>query len=243
MIRIAICDDEVKFTGKLEKILNEIAGREGIRVDINVYFDGFHLVEAIEKSNICYDIIFLDMEMNHMNGLETAKRIREQDEIVLLIYVTSHSSYAIEAYEVHPFQFVLKPIDKEIIYRYFMQEYEKIILDASYYEYKCKNDYFKVLMKDIMYFKSEKRVIKIYLCDGSIKTYYDKLNSVEEKIKTKKLDFWRIHQSILVNTKYIVRKAYDHVELTDATKLYISEDRRKIINEIYAKTIEGEMSE
>ena len=120
---------------------------------------------------------------------------------------------------------------------------EKIILDASYYEYKCKNDYFKVLMKDIMYFKSEKRVIKIYLCDGSIKTYYDKLNSVEEKIKTKKLDFWRIHQSILVNTKYIVRKAYDHVELTDATKLYISEDRRKIINEIYAKTIEGEMSE
>ncbi|MBQ3514394.1 MAG: response regulator transcription factor [Lachnospiraceae bacterium] len=243
MIKIAICDDEFKFTSKLDELLNEIARKKGIRIEIDVYFDGFHLVEAIEKNNICYDIIFLDIEMNHMNGLETAKRIRKQDEIVLLIYVTSHSSYAIEAYEVHPFQFILKPINEEIVCRYFMKAYEKIISDDFYYEYKYRNDYFKVLMKDIMYFKSEKRVIKIYLYDGRIKTYYDKLNSVEEKIKTKKLDFWRIHQSILVNAKYIVRKAYDHVELTDNTKLYISEDRRKIINEIYVKTIEGELSE
>ena len=88
-----------------------------------------------------------------------------------------------------------------------------------------------------MYFESEKRMILIYLKDGIIKQYYDKLNLIQEKFQDSKADFWRIHQSILVNSKYVVKKAFDYVELANGKRLSISEDRRREINAHYVEKI------
>jgi len=71
--------------------------------------------------------------------------------------------------------------------------------------------------------------------------YYNKLNEIEEMLKVEKVDFWRIHQSYLVNTRYIFRKTNSQIELTNGEVLYISEDRRKEINESYCSFIETEM--
>ena len=62
-------------------------------------------------------------------------------------------------------------------------------------------------------------------------------------MKLEKVDFLRVHKSFLVNSRYIIRKAYDHVELIDGTMIDISEDRRKEINQLFAKSIEGDMFE
>lgn len=75
------------------------------------------------------------------------------------------------------------------------------------------------------------------MSDGDIKKYYDKLNNIEERLKYEKLDFWRIHQSYLVNVRYITRISYDEIELKNCKKLYISEDRRKLISELYCNYV------
>lgn len=112
MLKIAICDDEPMFGNKLELILLENAKKEQIQINIDVYQSGTSLLKGMWEDAVSYDIIFLDIEMDGMDGLETAKEIRKKNELVLLIYVTSHKSYAIEAYEVQPFRFVVKPIDE-----------------------------------------------------------------------------------------------------------------------------------
>lgn len=241
MLNIAICDDEVGFGVKLENILIEIEKKEKIQMDIDVYLSGLELIKGIEIDKIYYDIIFLDIEMGGINGLETAKKLREQDEMATLIYVTGHSSYAVEAYEVQPFRFVVKPIDRNIIYQYFMKAYEKIVAGNFYFQYKFQKNYYKVLIGDILYFESEKRIIWIYLENGSVRKFYDKLNNIEKKMKQEKVDFYRLHKSLLVNSRYIVRKAYDHVELINGKILDISEDRRKEIGALYIEAIEGDM--
>lgn len=237
MLRVAICDDDVKFTGKFESMLLSITEGEHIEAYTEVFLGGMELVKSICDEGKRYDIIFLDIEMKDMDGLLAAKEIRKIDEITSLIYVTSHRSYAIEAYEVQPFQFMIKPIDIMMLHRYFMKVYEKIISGPFYFQYKYGKDTFRVLLNDIMYFESKKRVIYIHMADGSIHKYYDKLNEIEEQLKSEKVDFWRIHQSYLVNSRYIIRMSYDQVELSDRKQLFISEERRKMISEKYCDSV------
>lgn len=241
MLKIAVCDDEKAFSSKLEVILMEIGKQEKIQMDIDVYQGGMELINGIQGESVGYDIIFLDIEMEGMNGLDTAKEIRKQDEIVLLIYVTSHKSYAIEAYEVQPFRFVVKPIHKDIIYQCFMKAFEKITAGNFYFSYKFQKNYYKILVSDILYFESEKRVIWVHLKNGSVQKFYDKLNHIEKQMGNGKVLFYRLHKSFLVNSQYIVKKSYDHVELINGITLDISEDRRKQFNELYIKMMVGEM--
>lgn len=241
MLNIAICDDEKEFCHKLENILHEIVEQEKIQVDIDVYRSGNELIRELQKDEICYDMIFLDIEMEGMDGLMTAKELRKQDEITLLIYVTGHTSYAIEAFEVQPFRFVVKPINEDIVYQCFMKAYEKIMSGNFYFHYKYKRDYYKILVSNILYFESEKRIIWIHLKDGTVRKVYDKLNNIERQMEKGKVEFYRIHKSFLVNSQYIIRKAHDHMELVDGTVLDISEDRRKKMSECYVKLVEGDM--
>lgn len=241
MLQIAICDDDVKCTTKIEEIIQKTAKEKGIHLEIDVFDDGLALFEYIEKNQVRYDILFLDIEMEEMDGLEVAKRIRNVDEIVCLIYVTSHTDYAIAAYEVQPFQFIVKPFEDDIVKKYFFKAYEKISRGNLYFHYKFRKNFHKVLINDIMYFESDKRMIIIHLADGSIQKFYDKLNVINEQVSHNKADFWRIHRSLLVNARYIKEKSYNQVTLTDGTLLYISEDRKKDINMQYANMIERDM--
>ena len=227
MIRIGICDDEMYTTSQLENILTEYARELGIIIDIDVFYDGEELLRYIETQQPDYDLIFLDIRMKKMNGMEVARKIRETNQIVILIFVTSYKSYALEAYEVHPYQFIIKPIIPRIVKKYFKQVYDIITANAFYYEFKSNKDYYRILLSDIMYFQSQKRLIYIHMNDGEILKYYDKINCIQEKLADTKADFWRIHHSILVNSKYVKRKAFNHIELVNGEILTISEDKRK----------------
>lgn len=231
MFNVAICDDEMDEIERLEGILENISSQHGIHVELEDFMSGEKLLRQMEEYNIRYDLIFLDIEMKHMDGLDTAKRIRELDERVYLIYVTGFESYALKAYEVHPYHFILKPISVETIEKCFLKVYNNISSEACYFEYRYKKDYYKLPVSDIMLFESDRRRINIYLADGSIFTYYDKLSLIEEKMKNRKAVFWRIHQSYLVHVKYIRHKAFDYVVLMNGQKYYKSENRRKEINE------------
>lgn len=233
MLYIGICDDDEQFTGNLEMAVLEMAHNLETEIKTDVFWNGESLVNDICKNGHRYDLLFLDIEMKDMNGIETAKKIREVDGSVLLVYITSHQEYAIEAYEVLPFRFLMKPLNYDIFRKYLLQAYTKLKAGKFYYEYKYGREYYKILIEDIYYFESNRRVIMIRNKYGKELKYYDKLNQIEKKLRDTSANFWRIHQSYLVNVRYIIKKAYDEIELVDGTILMISEDRRKEISEKY----------
>lgn len=239
MISIAICDDESFITAKIEELLLDYGKKNAVDLDIEVFFDGYNLERSIKKGDK-YDIIYLDIEMEKLDGVETAKRIRCIDETVLLIYVSSFENYLKDLFEVEPFRFIKKPIDKMIFIKYFEKALNKVANSEIYFKYKFNREVVKVPIHDIMYFESSKRTLYIITTEN-IQKFYGKLNDIEKQLQNCKLTFLRIHQSFLVNYKYVKKIGYDYTELTDGVTLQISEDRQKSIRQKYCQLIGGEV--
>lgn len=96
MINIAICDDDIVTTSKIENMLQNIAKRNFIQIDTEVFWNGESLAESVKAVNY-FDIIFLDIEMGAEDGITVARKIRQIDKNVLIIYVTSHENYMVSA--------------------------------------------------------------------------------------------------------------------------------------------------
>lgn len=160
MLNIAICDDDIQITGKIERLLQDIAKRNFVDTEIEVFWNGKSLADAIAAGER-YDVIYLDIEMDKEDGISAARRIRTYDKNVRIIYVTSHESYMRESFEVRPFQFLVKPVTDKIMEKCFKSVYEDINSEDFYFRYSYQRMNHKVPIKDILYFESNKRKIFI----------------------------------------------------------------------------------
>lgn len=124
---------EVYMTSEIEEMLHNLCELYNVALEIDVFYDGATLVDYIEMGTN-YDIIYLDIEMKQ-NGVEAARRIRKMDTNVLIIYVTSHESFAKEVFEVSAYRFITKPIDKKIFEKYFLSAIETVRSVPVYYRY------------------------------------------------------------------------------------------------------------
>lgn len=237
MLEIAVCDDEILTASNIEKMIENLAGKDAIDVNIDIFYDGSTLVNHINQGKR-YDIIYLDIEMAKQNGVDAARRIRELDRNVLIIYVTSHESYAKEVFEVSAFRFISKPIDTRIFEKYFMDAKREIVGNPKYFQYQYNKISYRVPITDIMYFQSDKRITYIITKTGSEKCY-EKLNNIEKRLCESDIYFYRTHQSFLVNPKFVSIYSYDSMELIDGTILTVSENRRKKVSNLFC-ALKGE---
>lgn len=237
MINIAICDDEVEITSKIEYLILNICQKHMIDTDISVFFDGSTLVEAIYKG-IEFDLVYLDIEMKYENGLEAAHKIRKINEDVLIFYISSHENYLKELFDVQPFCFLNKPIDNNKFQHYFLRAREHVENLESYFEFRYNKVYYKIKVGDIIYFESKCRLILIHTKMGTEK-FYGKLNKIEEIFSKTKITFLRTHQSFLVNYKFIKKITFYTVELYNGTVLSISLDKQKKLREQYCDEAGG----
>ena len=107
MVKIAIVEDERAYQEQFFAYVKKYEAESGERMEISIFSDGY---EIVEKYNASYDIIFLDIQLVVMDGMETAKKIRKLDENVILIFITNMAQYAIQGYEVNALDYVLKPV-------------------------------------------------------------------------------------------------------------------------------------
>ncbi len=146
MVRIAVCDDDMRFTAELEEMVRREAADAGISVETEAYSDGDTLVADIEKS-YRYDLIFLDIEMERVNGINAARQIRRIDRSALLIYVSGYEQYLKELFEVEPFRFLSKPVDVEKFRKYFCDACARIGETEAYYSFSFNKHHFTTFEK------------------------------------------------------------------------------------------------
>ena len=108
MIRIAIVEDEKKSVQLLQHYIDRYAKEKQEKITIESFENG---LDFITDYKACYDIVLMDIEMPQMNGLETARKLRELDSQVCLIFITNMSQYAINGYEVQALDFMVKPVE------------------------------------------------------------------------------------------------------------------------------------
>lgn len=238
MLRIAICDDDDNDLERVNSFISNYKKKNGTEIRTFVFKDGNDLLLSKEK----YDMIFLDIEMKHTNGIEVAQKIRESDMNVPIVYVTSYPEYWKRAYKVHAFDYIEKPIqynDIETVFRDFMTSADEVKERPIGI---MTNDGLLVLdMNSIIYIWLEsKRKVKIYTV---YKDYVCKESLSEIMCKLDEDRFYRVDKNYIINLKFVTNykirldgdESSDGVFLINDIWVPIAKKRRK---EFYAKLSE-----
>ena len=228
MLRIAICDDLTEITSQLENIIIEICKKHLTHVDIEVFFSGDALLRYIKNGNR-FDLIFLDIEMENINGIQVGNEIRRSigDNDTQIVYISGTNKYAMDLFKIRPFDFIVKPLDLDKVEDVFLT-YLDTNDKNSYFIYKKGHAHNRIEVKDIMFFEGNNRKVNMVTKDGT-ESFYGSMNEVYEKVKD--IGFIYIHKSYIINTLYIRSYLYEKVILFNDKELPISQARRTSIRD------------
>ncbi|WP_027623783.1 LytR/AlgR family response regulator transcription factor [Clostridium lundense] len=235
MIRIAICEDEFKQRNMLKIILANEIKSIGIDSKINEFENGEKLLNSLKDDALKFDIIFLDIQMNKISGIDAAKKIRENNKSTIIIFVTGFMDYVFEGYNVRAFNYILKPLKKDKIIKVFREALDSLdMLKNQVYILNYKNETHKINFDDVIYFVSNRRIVKL-VGKKAEHEFYAKLNDVEKELCDK--GFVRCHQSYLINLSNIKSIEQGYAITTLGDKLPISRNRYKETLLAFAKQI------
>ncbi len=237
MIKIGICDDDWKSAEAIQKYLELLGKKYQYKLELEVYASGEELICGYEEGNR-FDLIYLDIEMKGIDGIETARWIREQHYHMILIYVSSYDTYLKQLFEVEPFRFLQKPVSLEAFEEVFLKAVQRIEEQkGEYFRFQSGRNMINLLCREILYIESAGRKVIVHTVNHTYE-YYDKLDHVEEQLSA--FRFVRIHKAYLVNMDNIEAFQYERLSLKDGTILNISEKNRPRIRSIFWNYCHGE---
>ncbi len=235
MVRIAICDDNQIFLVEMRKLVERYICAKNINYYIAVFVNGEALLYDIEETGT-YDIVFMDIEMGHTNGIKTAGMLKEKYPTLLLIFVSGYNKYYKQAFDVQPFQFLDKPINKKEFYSVCDRAIDRTMQSVDKINFLYNRIYYSVETSNIIYLESEKRIITA-VCRDRNYNFYDKLENIEKCLGERDQRFLRIHKSFLINTTHIKEFRNDSVLMSNEEELFISREKRKVLKEYFSKTL------
>lgn len=222
ILRACVVEDNKESSDFICSCLEKYAkSRDGYEFNVARYGDALSFLDEFCGN---YDIIFMDIELPHMNGMDAVRRIREKDQNVIVIFVTNMAQYAVKGYEVDAFDFIVKPVK----YDNFAMKMDRAI--SKYDQSRSKdiwiserNNKRRLRVSDIKYVEVAHHCVVYHTVDGDFATY-DQLYNVCETLKD--APFELCNRCFLVNLKYVT--AIEEFSVTVAgEKLQISRNKKK----------------
>lgn len=220
MFNIAICEDDRIFIKRLKELIEAYFKSNDYEATIDMFFDGEDLIKEVEEEKTRYDLIFLDIDMPKMNGIEAGKTLREKDKDFILVFLTSLDEEVYKVFELDTFRFVRKShFDKEI----------KPVLDAAYkrllenargYDFKITEGMIKLSLPDILYFNIVNRKVNVNTLTDSYAITNMSFKEIEEMFSMK--GFISIYKGMIVSIRAIRRIDKDTIELDNGDRLPVS---------------------
>lgn len=236
MIGIAVCEDDNNDLALLREALNEM--KLLCAFNVSEYSSAEELIWDIETEHKHFDIFFLDIYLNGINGVEAARRIRAEYENALLIFVSASEEFYREAFDVYAFHYLIKPVNKKS----FAEIFKKAVNAVD----RNKNEFLKITYRgksntlkysDITYISSMNHSLKYHMSDGKEYTSYGKLDELASQIKSDL--FVRCHKSFIVNLTHISEMTAEGFKTEDNLFIPISRTYSASSKESYRKHLFG----
>lgn len=219
MLHVAVVEDETEYRGLIQEMVGRYAKEYDFQIQTTAFPDGRELVQNYQK----FDILLMDIEMPHLNGMEAAQKIRGLDKEVVIVFITNMAQYAIKGYEVDALDFILKPLN----YYTFSMRFTRAVGRVKNREGKriCLNlpDGAKFLdSREIYYVEIQNRMLH-YHTKAGVFTIRGALKDVQEELED--WHFAKCNQCYLVNLKYVseIRK---NIAVVSGDELEISRRNR-----------------
>ncbi|BCN29423.1 LytR/AlgR family response regulator transcription factor [Anaeromicropila herbilytica] len=218
MLQIAICDDEDIILEYITRLTNEIIKSENLSCNIHSYSSGEQLIEE----NVLFDVILLDIGMNHLNGIEVAKKIRESSDAVI-IFITALKEYVFDAFDVGAFHFLIKPIEKNKFFEVFVKAVKQRgdSRTGEAFLIKAGSTFQKIEPTKVYYAENHGRKIVLHMKDKQVETY-GKMDEYELRLGE---NFYRCHRGYLVNLSEIYSYDRMNIVLKNGDHIYLSKQR------------------
>ena len=198
MVKIGICDDEPEMRKPLRQILEQVLQLQGVEYLISESESGEELTAGISCLDI--DILFLDIEMRSLDGIETAKLLRRKGMKGIIIFVTAYPDFVFQGYEVHAFHYILKPYRKEKIEEVLRQALHELDLSKEqYFVIEQKARVIRIPLSQTIAFKSDRRKVEALLEEDFV-AFYGRIDEVYRELPS---CFIRIHNRYIVNLNYV----------------------------------------
>ena len=220
MLKICIVDDEIEVHHKLEAYLEQYASEKQVMFIKKFYFDGAQFLQEYPSDT---NIVFLDIEMAELDGMETALKLRSVNPDISIVFITNLTQYAIRGYEVDALDYLVKPVK----YEDFSRMMDKVVNRSKKKEYNItvavEDGFRKINLYDVLYMESDGAYVRIHTADH-VYSIKKSLKELEQKLE--QAGFLRCNHCYLVNTKYVTDIGADTVKLKDV-ELKISRGRKK----------------
>ena len=236
MLNIAICDDEKYFRNEIRGILEKYLSAEGIVCSIDDFASGEELTDlGIEMQK--YDIVFLDINMDQMDGIDAARKIREKSKDIFIVFVTAYIDYTIEGYKVDAFRYILKNNNmlEGSIEECLDSIRERMAYEVEQREFEFSEGRKTVSLERILFVESNLHRLIFHIMEDSLKQYtvYKTLDDMEKEFEGK--GFIRIHQSYLVNVQHVNSISRYYLILDNGTRLSIPRARYNEVQKLIAE--------
>lgn len=212
---IALCDDESFENDNLYKLINDYA----IRYDHDIHCEVFTSGAALLKSDRKFDMYFLDYQMDEMNGLELAGKLRnEKNDLAAIVFLTSYREIVYDCFDVNTYRFLVKPITEPVLTKV-LDDFMKTSILFSRISLKKDGMTESINTKEIYYIESFKKECTVHMRDGE-KTYTCRLYEIKENLHPE--FFFQPHRSFVVNLYYVLKDDGKTITMTNGAEIPIS---------------------
>lgn len=232
-LKILIADDDPAIAGYLKTIIEDVPDAVVVAIAVN----GAEAVTKFERNKP--NVVILDVDMPEMNGIEAARALSERYNGIYFVFVTAHTNYVFDAYELYSFDYILKPIDEKRVHKTIKKLKEKVHADkvagcVSKRSIAIQVEGRRVFINpnDIVFIESIKPKVLIktikdqYVIGGELHTFEEYLNP---------RDFFRCHKGYIVNLKYIREVVPSgrtfQILLHSGDKILLSREKEKDLRE------------
>lgn len=225
MICIAICDDEKHMSDHIRAMTSDFFRKKNREIHLRTFLSG----EELLNYNGQIDILFLDIQMKGMDGIETARKLRADKFRGFLVFITVLKEMVFQSFEVQAYDYLVKPVDKkqfektmERIYTSMQNASEDSLLVQKGYEGRI------ILKDEIVFCEIMDRKIYLNLASGEVVDYYERIENLEIKLGGR---FFRCHRSYLINLKHL--KGYKN------GTAYMDNDKEVPVSRLRSKEFSG----
>lgn len=221
MIRIAVCDDEKYMSDMISVMVSDFFRKRNIDVSIIQFSGGKELLKYHKK----IDILFLDIQMKDIDGMETARKLRCHKFKGFLIFITILREMVFQSFEVQAFDYLIKPIEP----KYFEKMMNRLLASMRNSGEACllvqKGYESKIIsFEDIIFCEIIDRKVYLHLKSSEVIDYYERIESLQTKLDS---NFFRCHRSYLINLKYLKSYKNGRAYMEDGTEIPVSRLRSK----------------
>jgi len=236
MIRMVFCDDELSVLNQLSILIDKYRVERKLEIEYAAFHSPLDLLAELEKG-MEVDVIFLDVLMPGENGIEVAKEIREHDNNVKIIFLTSSSEYAVQSYAVNAYFYQMKPIWEDSFFRLM----DSVVAECKEVEQfdivlKCKHGITRIKLDKLKYVEVMGRTLLLYMENGQVYERGGSLEELQSQLQSYQM-FLRPHRSYLINMGYIQNITSKTIIMDDLLEIPIPHGRYSDVKNQYLEYI------